>query len=571
MLNGEHSRDGQRDSADVTGARATAAVLEEEFAVPVTVYEAGTGTAVWPRETCQEPGGRVGPEEVRQAAAADRVVLTPHGRGGYCLFLPVGLPAERVGGPGLVAVGFFRALAATGPDAVDERLRLERWGRAVRERLCGAEVLRAQRRREEDLKIQLKGVWEVNLTLERLLRRLRVHKDRAANQERILEAAFPFLNAQALLWVPQDTGARVLTQGEAVLGDDGARRLAGLLGRSPELRDAGLLLDNRVPEAPWGGRFPGLMNLMAFLVPAGNPLGLVLALNKSGPGVRGPEAGREAEGAGKGDGPFEERGTVPFSGVGFRHADAAVLAPFAALLGQQARAFERYQDLKDLLVGLTRSLTAAVDAKDAYTYGHSERVARIALELGRELGLDEDALSDVYLAGLLHDIGKIGIRDAVLCKHGPLTPEEQEHIQQHVTIGHAILKDLHQIRSLLPGVLHHHERYDGMGYPDGLAGEQIPLLARILAVADAYDAMSTTRPYRKSLPPARVEEILAEGAGRQWDAKVIEVFQRIKGRLRAIRERGLGESLRQALEGALRKSGSSRVMVPCDGLSPSDE
>ena len=161
----------------------------------------------------------------------------------------------------------------------------------------------------------------------------------------------------------------------------------------------------------------------------------------------------------------------------FRRSDAALILPFAALLELHIRWSHRYQDLKDLLVGLTRSLTTALDAKDTYTYGHSERVARIAVELGRELGLEGDELGDLYLAGLLHDVGKIGIKDTVLHKPGPLTPEEQEHIQQHVTIGYWILAELKQIRNLLPGVLYHHERYDGTGYPDGLVGENIPRLA----------------------------------------------------------------------------------------------
>jgi HD-GYP domain-containing protein (c-di-GMP phosphodiesterase class II) len=228
-----------------------------------------------------------------------------------------------------------------------------------------------------------------------------------------------------------------------------------------------------------------------------------------------------------------------------------------ALLGLHARSSQRYQDLKDLLVGLTRSLTAALDAKDSYTYGHSERVARIAVELGRELGLQEDELGDIYLTGLLHDVGKIGIRDAVLTKRGPLTPEEFEHVKQHVTIGYAILSDLRPIRNLLPGVLYHHERVDGSGYPDGLAGDAIPLLARILAVADAYDAMSTTRPYREAIPCRKVEEILVQGAGSQWDRQVVEAFLRCRLKIHAIRQRGVGDSLREAIDGALRKDGSS--------------
>jgi len=242
--------------------------------------------------------------------------------------------------------------------------------------------------------------------------------------------------------------------------------------------------------------------------------------------------------------------------------------PFAGLLEMHSRGANRYQDLKELLVGLTRSLTSALDAKDSYTFGHSERVARIAVELGRELGLSGDEVSDIYLTGLLHDVGKIGIRDAVLSKPGPLTPEEFEHIKQHVVIGYKILADLRPIRNLLPGVLYHHERYDGKGYPDGLEGENIPLLARILAVADGYDAMSTARPYRDPMPCRRVEEILLEGAGTQWDKRVIEAFMRCRQKIHAIRQQGVGESLCQAIDGALR-TGDSSMLLKTSSLSKS--
>ena len=280
-------------------------------------------------------------------------------------------------------------------------------------------------------------------------------------------------------------------------------------------------------------------------------VGWVLALNKqraARPAPR-PVARRRT--------PVPARRDEPEAGGGsstlpFRRSDAALLLPFASLVGLQARGARRYMHIKDLLVGLTRSLTAAIDAKDAYTYGHSERVARAAVELGRELGLQEDELSDIYLTGLLHDIGKIGIRDEVLTKRGPLTDEEFKHIQQHVVIGHRILADLHAIEHLLPGVLYHHERYDGKGYPEGLKGDAIPLLARILAVADSFDAMSTSRPYRTAMPPDRVDEILREGSGTQWDALVIDAYVRCRDRLKSVRERGIGESLRNALDGALR-------------------
>jgi HD-GYP domain-containing protein (c-di-GMP phosphodiesterase class II) len=277
------------------------------------------------------------------------------------------------------------------------------------------------------------------------------------------------------------------------------------------------------------------------------PIGWVLALNKRV--VKGQT--RPAGGAGTAGGPPPANLVEPF-----RQSDALLLAPFTALFKLQARTAERHRDLKDLLVGLTRSLTAALDAKDAHTAGHSERVARVAVELGRELGLDEDEVSNLYLTGLLHDIGKIGVRDEVLGKPEPLTAEESEHLQQHVTIGYTILADVPQIRDLLPGVLYHHEHYDGSGYPESLAGEDIPLAARILAVADAYDTLSTTGPCRAALPCHRVEEVLAEGAGKQWDKRVIDAFLRRRQSIHTVRQRGVGESLRRALDRALRMNDS---------------
>jgi HD-GYP domain-containing protein (c-di-GMP phosphodiesterase class II) len=151
--------------------------------------------------------------------------------------------------------------------------------------------------------------------------------------------------------------------------------------------------------------------------------------------------------------------------------------------------------------------------------------------------------SDLYLAGLLHDIGKIGIDDVVLKKTGPLTPEEYHKIQEHVEIGVTILKDLKKLHHILPGVKHHHERLDGAGYPDRLAGDGIPLEARILAVADSFDAMSSNRPYRKQLTPTQIDEILHKGRGTQWDPKVIDALNSCRGDLEDIRQKGLGESL----------------------------
>ena len=153
-------------------------------------------------------------------------------------------------------------------------------------------------------------------------------------------------------------------------------------------------------------------------------------------------------------------------------------------------------------------------------------MARVAVRLAEELGCDAEMIDNLYLAGLLHDIGKIGIDDSVLRKTETLTDEEYEHIKAHVSIGHRILHDLMKLKDVLPVVLYHHESWDGGGYPQHLDSRQIPLSARIVAVADAYDAMSSDRPYRKAMPDETVDRILETGAGHQWDPDVIRAFFR---------------------------------------------
>ena len=221
---------------------------------------------------------------------------------------------------------------------------------------------------------------------------------------------------------------------------------------------------------------------------------------------------------------------------------------------QQAQTYEK---LKDSLFGLVRCLTAAIDAKDPYTWGHSERVARMAVRLGRQLDMPSAAQSDLYLAGLLHDVGKIGIRDDVLQKPGRLTPEETAHIQEHPVIGDRLVCHIKPLQHLRPGVRNHHERWDGRGYPDGLAGADIPLQARILAVADSCDAMMHTRPYRAALPTEQIEKIMLDGAGSQWDPHIVAAFQVCRRELYSICQRGLGDSVFAAVECALKASAAA--------------
>jgi hypothetical protein len=239
--------------------------------------------------------------------------------------------------------------------------------------------------------------------------------------------------------------------------------------------------------------------------------------------------------------------------------DIELMRTVASLIAAQRANARTYADLKELLFGVVRALTSAIDAKDRYTSGHSERVARIAVRLGEELRLSPKERGDLYLMGLLHDVGKIGIHDELLKKPGKLSPEEYRQIQDHVKIGVYILSDLKKLSHLLPGVAHHHERVDGKGYPSGLAGKEIPLAARILAVADAYDAMSSTRPYRERRRPDEIESILRKGAGTQWDKDVVDALFHSVSDIERIRQKGVGDSLQRVVEDTLGPSGNGRA------------
>jgi putative nucleotidyltransferase with HDIG domain len=181
-----------------------------------------------------------------------------------------------------------------------------------------------------------------------------------------------------------------------------------------------------------------------------------------------------------------------------------------------------YASTFDVLQGLV----FAVDTKDRYTRRHSEDVARYADFLARQLGLDSETRRALHTAGLLHDVGKIGIPDAILRKPGKLSDHEHEIVKQHVALGDMIVRDLPDIERIRSGVRHHHERWDGRGYLDCLAAEEIPLIARILAVGDAFSAMTTTRPYRKALSIEEALQRLEDAAGSQFDEHLVETFVR---------------------------------------------
>ena len=208
----------------------------------------------------------------------------------------------------------------------------------------------------------------------------------------------------------------------------------------------------------------------------------------------------------------------------FGTVEASLLNSVAAILSIHSSNIELYRQQRDLLEGVIRALISSIDAKDPYTCGHSDRVARISVRLAQQLNCETGLVEAIYLSGLLHDIGKIGIDDAVLRKPGKLTDDEYEHIKTHVSVGHKILRDLRRLDEVLPVVLHHHESWDGKGYPGRLGGEKIPFSARIVAVADAYDAMASNRPYRQGMPQEKIEAIFRSGAGQQWDPDIVEAL-----------------------------------------------
>jgi putative nucleotidyltransferase with HDIG domain len=178
----------------------------------------------------------------------------------------------------------------------------------------------------------------------------------------------------------------------------------------------------------------------------------------------------------------------------------------------------------ELFINSIRALAAAIDAKDPYTRGHSERVARYSSLVAKEMGLPSEDVRRVRLSALLHDVGKIGIDDRIIRKPTALTEEEFEIMKSHPVKGAAIMDAIPELHDVIPGMKHHHERWEGGGYPDGLAGEEIPLQARIVSVADTFDAMTTTRPYQRAMEISYVFQRIRQLAGVRYDPAVVEAL-----------------------------------------------
>ncbi|MBN1913444.1 MAG: HD-GYP domain-containing protein [Candidatus Omnitrophica bacterium] len=225
------------------------------------------------------------------------------------------------------------------------------------------------------------------------------------------------------------------------------------------------------------------------------------------------------------------------NGVKFQKDELDFLVAVASSLAMAIENSRLYKELhleldkkQQLFIRIINALAASIEAKDYYTHGHTARVTNLSLEIARAIGqqdkkvLDEKFMENLYIAALLHDIGKIGVAESILNKKGPLSEEERRKVREHPQIGVAILRSIKELQDAILGVKYHHERYDGLGYPEGLKGNQIPLIAAIISVADSFDAMTTDRPHRKALRKNDVVKEIRSLSAKQFNPQVVSAF-----------------------------------------------
>jgi HD-GYP domain-containing protein (c-di-GMP phosphodiesterase class II) len=396
--------------------------------------------------------------------------------------------------------------------------------------------MEAQREEIEEYRLQISEDLEELVFLRQVAERL-VLSDGARGvfelAGSVLALLQPLAKVECAVMIPADGEQQTLDRaadgghpgyvrvGQPIAGPEVCHRLIERYGSAATRQP---VVKNHFHQTPEGADFPGIREFV--LVPverSDRRIAWLLAFNR---------VGRDL--------PGHATSEWHLSDLELGSCEASLLSSTASIFATYASNVELFREKERLFIDLVRALVSAMEAKDAYTRGHSERVARFACRLGQELGLGEEACQQLNLMGLLHDIGKIGVRDAVLQKPGRLTEEEFAEIKRHPDLASAILHELESLHEVMPGVEHHHERYDGQGYPDALAGEQIPLTARILAVADAYDAMTSDRPYRTGIPQAEAEAILRQGVGSQWDPDIVETFLRIMPEIIGIRQSSSG-------------------------------
>ena len=289
-------------------------------------------------------------------------------------------------------------------------------------------------------------------------------------------------------------------------GEDALRFLAG--GRRPDL----ILLDIHMPTMDG---FETLRRIRADEQTAAIPVVYLTADEDSESETRGLEAGAMD---------FIKKPFIP----GVLISRVKHIIQLVRLQKDLAEEVEiKTHENENLALRIVQTLAEAIDAKDAYTNGHSSRVAEYAREIARRFGYSRKQQDEIYMMGLLHDVGKIGVPDSVINKPSRLTEEEYDLIKNHPVLGERILRNIRERPELALGAHWHHERYDGGGYPDGLSGDSIPEEARMIAVADAYDAMTSLRSYRGILPQERVKEEIERGRGTQFDPVFADIMLQI--------------------------------------------
>jgi HD-GYP domain-containing protein (c-di-GMP phosphodiesterase class II) len=498
-----------------------AAALRESFGVAFSLWDSDTGELM--HASLEQPGCN---DPLRGQLARALVGDGPQFLADEDCLLVLGIPLPLKHGENVVATAAFvtRALcegerpgpaasllacdesAATawiGRQAIWPAGALVRLGTAVQARV--AAEARAQQLAHEVEKVSdnLASTYEEICLLHSLTQNLRLRSDDESLCRLVLGCVLDCVPARSaaiqLLPVAKEGQITYKARTESVLFSSGACPITDSeftrLTETLELAaSGGPRVVNRRFTAADGWPFPDVRQLVIVPMPEGDRVfGWLAIFNHIGD---------------------EEFGTV----------EASLLNSIGSMLGIHSSNRDLYRVQSEFLASVVRAFTSAIDAKDPYTCGHSDRVARVAVRLAKELNCDAELLHTLYMAGLLHDVGKIGIDDTVLRKPDKLTPEEFEHIKQHPELGYRILADIAQLAAVLPAVLHHHEQWDGRGYPMKLVSDQIPLIARIVAVADAFDAMSSDRPYRKGMSVEKVNEIFKKGAGQQWDPEVIAAY-----------------------------------------------
>ena len=453
------------------------------------------------------------PEEVvetfRDGAGPHTVIDEPRGLTFYAVRLPAESPMLRL------AAGFLPLdpaqpsawLQAAARDAGWSTEDLQRWLNGLEPvparllpRLLNLAVAQVSpdehpgvARQMDELAEQLDATYEELNLLHEIARNLRVSLDPGELAQICIHRLHRAIDAEGcgVLLMRHGEPMRLITDGQIPCDEITLLQLISGTSVAGQRRP---IVRNHVDGTPLGDACPQVRNLVAAAVLEGDAtIGWIVGCNSQ---------------------ERAEFGTV----------EASLLNSIALILSTHLYNVHLFLEQEELLVSFVRSLVSSLDAKDSYTAGHSERVAIVARRLAQQLGLSPQDQEAVYLSALLHDVGKMGIEDAILGKPGRLTEAEFRKLQLHPVIGHDILSELKNLRHILPGVRNHHENFDGTGYPDRLAGEQIPLMARILAVADAFDAMGSDRPYRGGMPLEQIERILTEGSGTQWDSRVVRAY-----------------------------------------------